>query len=463
MNKTRILSLLLCLCMLCTLILPAAAAEGETPEPVSPMVVDKTATPNDDGTYTITLEAFATGSKITSEITKDIPTDIILVLDQSGSMADKMSVYTFAPYTSKSNDDYYNLRHNGGSNPNLYHRLHNDLEGDKYTTVSVTKTVTYKPLSNLPNYSRWNECYWDYQNNLYQKVGKEYRQVTLSYDFWDGMYIYTFADGHVFKSEGDSTKPDFGSRGPLYTPLADDENTVYTYTYTDKDGARRTIGTSTGKDTQPTEFTLYERYATTGTTTHIQALKAAVSDFVRSVNTKAKGPDGTLGTADDINHRIAVVGFASQSGYENNTELLSIKERNSGSVGVAYNNINDQNLKDVLQNMNTTAGQSMVNNAISALAANGATETNLGMDMAKRILAANPVLEGKKRERVVVVFTDGAPTQGSGFQLGVAQSAINQASAIKNSGATVYSIGIFEGADASSYGTKPSGDLYQGD
>ena len=467
MNQTRILSLLLCLCMLCTLILPAAATEGETPEPVSPMVVNKTATPNDDGTYTITLEAFATGSKITSQISKDIPTDIILVLDQSGSMADKMSVYNFTPYAAKSNSDYYNLRHNGGSNPNLYHKLHNDLEGDKYTTVSVTKTVTYKQLSNLPNYHDWKECYWNYQYNLYQKVGEEYKKITLEHSrggfFTEDKYTYTFADGSAITSYGDSTKPDFGSHGPLYTPNADDANTVYTYTYTDKDGVRQTIGTSTGKDTKPTEFTLYQRYATTGTTTRLQALKAAVSDFVSSVNEKAKGSDGVLGTADDINHRIAVVGFASQIGYGNNTELLSISGKNSSSVGVAYNNINDQNLKDVLQSMNTSAGQSMVNNAISALAASGATETNLGMDMAKRILAANPVPEGEKRERVVVVFTDGAPTQGSGFQLGVAQSAINQASAIKNSGATVYSIGIFEGADASSYGTEPSGNLDQGD
>ena len=460
MNQTRILSLLLCLCMLCTLILPAAATEGETPEPVSPMVVNKKATPNDDGTYTITLEAFATGEKITSEIKKDIPTDIILVLDQSGSMADPMSVYNFTPYAAKSNSDYYNLRHNGGTNPNLYHKLHNDLEGDKYTTVSVTKTVTYRELKNLTN-----EDYYTYRDNLYQKVGEEYQKVTLKYDwylFFTNEYTYTFADGTTVTSEGDNTKPDFGSHGPLYTPNADDANTVYTYTYTDKDGVRQTIGISTGKDTKPTEFTLYQRYATTGTTTRLQALKAAVSDFVSSVNEKAKGSDGVLGTADDINHRIAVVGFASQSGYGNNTELLSISGKNSSSVGVAYNNINDQNLKDVLQKMNTTAGQNMVNNAISALAASGATETNLGMDMAKRILAANPVPEGEKRERVVVVFTDGAPTQGSGFQLGVAQSAINQASAIKNSGATVYSIGIFEGADASSYGTKPSGDLSDG-
>ena len=462
MNQTRILSLLLCLCMLCTLILPAAATEGETPEPVSPMVVNKTATANGDGTYTITLEAFATGDKITSQISRDVPTDIILVLDQSGSMADKMSVYNFAPYTNKSNGDYYNLRHNGGTNPNLYHKLHEETAGDRYTSVSVTKTVTYSVLNNLTN-----EDYYDYyQNNLYQKVGEEYQKVTLTYDWYlfsKNEYTYTFADGFVFTSYGDNTKPDFGNRGPLYTPNADDKNTEYTYTYTDKDGVRQTIGTSTGKDTKPTEFTLYERYATTGTTTRLQALKTAVSVFVDSVKTKAMGRDGAVGGGDDINHRIAVVGFASQSGNGNNTELLSISGRNSGSIGVAYGYITQQNYRDVLQSMDTTAGQNMVNAAISALAANGATEIDLGMNMAQQILNNNPVQEGENRNRVVVVFTDGSPTRGSGFQKSVAQSAITKANAIQTSGATVYSIGIFEGADASSYGTEPSGNLEQGD
>ena len=462
MNQTRILSLLLCLCMLCTLILPAAATEGETPEPVSPMVVNKTATANGDGTYTITLEAFATGEKITSQISRDVPTDIILVLYQSGSMADKMSVYNFAPYTNKSNGDYYNLRHNGGTNPNLYHKLHEETAGDRYTSVSVTKTVTYSVLNNLTN-----EDYYDYyRNNLYQKVGEEYQKVTLTYDWYflfPNEYTYTFADGTTVTIEGDNTKPDFGARGPLYTPNADDGSTVYTYTYTDKDGVRQTIGTSTGKNTRPTNFTLYERYATTGTTTRLQALKNAVSDFVDSVNTKAMGKDGKAGTADDINHRIAVVGFASQSGNGNNTELLSISGRNSGSVGVAYGYITQQNYRDVLQSMDTTAGQNMVNAAISALAANGATEIDLGMNMAQQILNNNPVQEGENRNRVVVVFTDGSPTRGSGFQKSVAQSAITKANAIQTSGATVYSIGIFEGADASSYGTEPSGNLDQGD
>lgn len=454
MKKKRILSLLLCLSLFCTLIVPASSAYADQPGD-SGMQVSKTATPNSDGTYTITLEAYATGSQVTSTITEDIPTDIILVLDQSGSMADKMSQFDFRPYSNKTNNDYYYLRHNGAVNPNLYHKL----EDGKYATVSVTKTTTYRELNNLTN-----KEYWKNSENLYEKVGDEYKSVTVTRNLtWDGYaYTYTFSDATTVTSTGSSTVPSFGIHGPLYTPNADGDSTAYTYTYTDKDGVMHTIGTSTGKDTRPTDFTLYEKYKTVGTTTRLQALKSAVGEFVNSVNQKAAGPDGQPGTADDINHRVAVVGFASKSGNGNNTELLSIRGTNSGSVGVAYNNISNQNLKDVLQSVNTADGQYMVNAATSALAAKGATRTDLGMDMAQRILNANPVPNGEKRNRVVIVFTDGSPTSSNGFELDVANDAINKATAIKNSGATVYSIGIFEGADAGSLGTKPTGDLGDG-
>ena len=195
----------------------------------------------------------------------------------------------------------------------------------------------------------------------------------------------------------------------------------------------------------------------------LNALKVAVTAFANAVAEKAKGSDGTLGTEDDVNHRIAVVGFASQSGYGNNTELLSISGTNSGSVGVQYNNITNQNLKDVLQNMDTMPGQSMVKAAIDALAAEGATQVDLGMDMAKRILDVNPVSSNDKRNRVVIVFTDGAPTTSDGFKINVANNAISISSQIKNAGATVYSVGIFTGANANSAGAKPSENLGQND
>lgn len=193
----------------------------------------------------------------------------------------------------------------------------------------------------------------------------------------------------------------------------------------------------------------------------MNALKNAVTNFTEEVAKKAAGKDGQLGTNDDVDHRIAVVGFASQSGYGNNTELLSIAGKNSGSVGVAYDSITNQNLKDVLQSMDTQNGREMVNAAITALAANGATRTELGMNMAQQILNANPVPTGETRNRVVIVFTDGSPTNSNGFQRAVANSAISTANAIKAGGTTVYSIGIFSGADASTAGKEPDEDYYE--
>ena len=456
MKKTKFLALILCLSFLCPLLLPATAYADDPPAN-SGMKVSKTATANSDGSYTITLEAFATGSQTTSTQTEDVPTDIILVLDQSGSMAYDIGQVQYKKYSNTQNKNNYEKRHNGGS-ANLWHKL----DDGSYVSVSVTKTTPYKALStDLPNYNYWNECYWDYANNLYEKVGDEYKKVTVSYDgnaFSGYTYTYAFADGTTVESEGNSSKPNFGSRAPLYTPDANVNNTVYTYTYTDSAGVLQAIGTSSiGANTRFTPAFYQRSVSTSGGGSRLDALKSAANAFASAVAAKAAGNPAER--INPINHRIAVVGFASESGNGNNTELLSIAGNNSGSVGVAYNSITNQNLKDVLQSMDTQNGRDMVNAAINALAANGATRTDLGMDMAQQILSANPVPQNETRNRVVIVFTDGSPTDSNGFELGVANTAINKAKAIKESGATVYSIGIFSGADASSAGTKPSNDL----
>lgn len=70
------------------------------------------------------------------------------------------------------------------------------------------------------------------------------------------------------------------------------------------------------------------------------------------------------------------------------------------------------------------------------------------------IFGANPIAEGEKRNRVVIVFSDGVPGW-SGYDSNTANSAITQAETAKNTyGATVYSIGIFPGADATSAGNQ---------
>ena len=83
----RLLTWVLVLVMALSLLpLNALAANRSVTDSGSGMNFDKRATPNGDGTYTITMTAQATGT--TTETTKVKPMDIVLVLDQSGSMAD---------------------------------------------------------------------------------------------------------------------------------------------------------------------------------------------------------------------------------------------------------------------------------------------------------------------------------------------------------------------------------------
>lgn len=425
------------------------------------MAVNKTSVYNEDtGAYDITLEAYATGSKIISTVTSDVPTDVILVLDQSGSMGDNFSTTTsdsWVSYGKRTNDANYNNRMNGRKKKdrNLYYKLSDGGYAEVLMDRSKAGTV--------PKYTEYNgdnaACYGS-RDTLYTEVNDQHVEVEVSVSYTAGTltytYTYTIPDGPTVT---ETSRELWGH--PPFPIYKEEDVTEYAYTYYyNVNGTRTDIGTSTGADTV-FETELYQKIPSGTKITRLEALKNAAATFANAVEEKAKGADGALGTEDDISHRIAVVGFASKSGDGDNTELLSIAGSNSDSVGVAYHNITNQNLKDVLQEMNTSAGQTMVSNAIGALAASGATQTDLGLDMAQRILSANPVQPNEKRNRVVIVFTDGAPTSYNGFEKDVADNAITYAGTIKTTGATVYTIGIFAGADATSAGTKPKGNLGQ--
>ena len=87
MNKIKkIMKIVLVTTMVCVslhVLSPVVdAAESNTDS----LVMDKVANDNGDGTYTLRLTAHTEGE--VSVITKSKPLDIILVLDQSGSMKD---------------------------------------------------------------------------------------------------------------------------------------------------------------------------------------------------------------------------------------------------------------------------------------------------------------------------------------------------------------------------------------
>lgn len=449
MKKTKILSLLLCLSLFCALIVPGTRAYADN-EPDSGMKISKTATANNDGSYTITLEAFATGSKVITEQKTDIPTDIVLVIDQSGSMKDPIGGYTYTAYRKGSgwnsrnyhNEEYYPLRHNGGSE-NLWHKLNNN----EYIAVSVEQKMVYTAISGWSN-----RKYYDNQNSLYCLVSGEYKSVTVKREghlFSADEYWYTVDGQQILYTTGDDSIPNFGQYAPLYQSV---KKYIYSYTL---NGATTVIEESFGDGSSPdTQF--YRRdYSISAGDTRLNALKNAATTFANAVAAKAAGEDGDINApADNVNHRIAVVGFASGQRYNgtnynyNNTEVFV------GSNQYRYGTAAQGQYGNAFQNMNTSTGVGNVSASIEALSADGGTLTNLGLEMGNGIFGANPIAEGEKRNRVVIVFSDGVPGW-SGYDSDTANSAITQAGTAKNTyGATVYTIGIFPGADATSAGNQ---------
>lgn len=157
----------------------------------------------------------------------------------------------------------------------------------------------------------------------------------------------------------------------------------------------------------------------------LTALKTAVNNFAESVAAKAKGSDGQYGGEDDVNYRIAVVEFASE----------------------AYN------LTNGLVDMDTSCGLTQVKNAVSGLQAGGDTYPATGLDMANSIFDANPISGDGQRGRVVIMFTDGYPAENgtNNINYTLCDKAIASAQTSKRTyGATVYTVGIFSGANPNS-------------
>lgn len=157
----------------------------------------------------------------------------------------------------------------------------------------------------------------------------------------------------------------------------------------------------------------------------LTALKTAVNNFAESVAAKAKGSDGQYGGEDDVNYRIAVVEFASE----------------------AYK------LTNGLVDMDTSRGLTQVKNAVSGLQAGGDTYPATGLDMANSIFDANPISGDGQRGRVVIMFTDGYPAENGTDNINytLCDKAIASAQTSKRTyGATVYTVGIFSGANPNS-------------
>lgn len=153
----------------------------------------------------------------------------------------------------------------------------------------------------------------------------------------------------------------------------------------------------------------------------IDALKSAVNSFIDNVSTKS--PDSS----------IAIVKFA---GDKRN----SVGNDTYREDGWTYN------YSQIVKNLTKVdaTGKTELTNAINKLSPAGATAADYGMQHAQTIVNG---AKDNGRKKVVIMFTDGEPNHQSGFDSDVANDAIEASKSIKNSGATVYTIGVFSGAN----------------
>ena len=157
-------------------------------------------------------------------------------------------------------------------------------------------------------------------------------------------------------------------------------------------------------------------YTEENTTKKISALKTAVNGFI----------DNVAGQSPDSN--IAIVKFAGD------------KTDKVGN-GTYY----DGNYSQIVTNLTAAGtGAAGLKDAVNALSPAGATAADYGMQHAQSIIN-RAASDGKKK--VVIMFTDGEPNHYNGFDTDVANDAIRASKGIKDSGATVYTIGVFSGAN----------------
>lgn len=131
----------------------------------------------------------------------------------------------------------------------------------------------------------------------------------------------------------------------------------------------------------------------------------------------------------------AVNGFLDSAQAYNDTVPARMQSR----IGLVSYSRDSQTLSGLTNDFGS------LRNAVASLRANGVTRTDLGMQNAWQMMSGSDVRGDAKK--VVVVLTDGVPTLTGTFSPQVANDAVQSAKVLKDAGSSVYSIGIFGGAD----------------
>lgn len=160
----------------------------------------------------------------------------------------------------------------------------------------------------------------------------------------------------------------------------------------------------------------------------IDALKNAANAFIDEIATQ----NASISDASK-QHQVSIVKFAGEKSNKVGNDTYR-------KGGYTYNY--SQVMKSMTACSETT--KSSFKDTINAINPAGATNAAAGME-----LAQGQISKRSDAKKIVIFFTDGTPTTQSEFSNGVASDAIAAAKTMKDAGASVYTIGIFDGANPS--------------
>ena len=174
-----------------------------------------------------------------------------------------------------------------------------------------------------------------------------------------------------------------------------------------------------------------------GSPKRIEALKAAASSFIDTIaeqNKSIKDPSKQ--------HQVAIVKFSGAKKDEPGNDTY--RDRHG------YTHNYSQVMKSLKPCVDSAATE--LKDTVGRIKPAGATRADYGLELARDMSGREDA------QKVVVFFADGTPTDFSEFNSTVANNAIAAAKKMKEKGATVYTIGIFDGvnpaADPTNYWTS---------
>lgn len=452
-----------------------------------------------DGTYTIDLQAYATGSTQSAISDKGVPLDVVLVVDRSASMTSEDCLNYDKVY--RVSYDTYRRRPNDDKDREAYYKLGDTyylIQRGSYETYTFNKTagdLSYKNTGGDKNnwYLHTDGKYYQIMHHRTNNgsILNSYRNILYFKD--DSGKVWLLYTGDDCCVNGKTTHPLHyaGSEYPSYSDLenknhlcykayktggsagVDGDKTIYHgdyytrtvtthyYLYFEANGKTYYLDGLNITEDRPDQYTSTSEYIYTGayyTKTNVQR-RTAVAKAAREFVADLRVDSGKY----NIEHRIAFVEFGNDASSARplvnsynwqHTGVWNKTDSSGSGQFILKNNLDADAEKTVYKNAFNSANDATADYAISEMAG-GTTYTcaapNHGMEMAYEILSnssAKAEYAAGTRKAVVVMISDGVPgnperSDNPNIAKIYANGAIEQAAKIKALGhCDIYTIYI---------------------